>query len=73
LGVFKTEEAAQGYLKQLHEKHVPSAQAGRRSSKLKVSVLEFRGISTATAAKLAELKKNFTGSEIKDVQCALTR
>jgi hypothetical protein len=73
LGVFKTEEAAKSFMEKMHAAHVPSAQTGKRSSQIKVSTLEFNGISQASSAKLAGLQQEYPGSEIRKRPCALTR
>jgi hypothetical protein len=73
LGVFKTQEAAQSFLTALRAKGVRSAQVGERGSKLKINILRFNEVDTATEAKLTELQRNFTGSELNSVQCGLTR
>mgnify|MGYP001342183611 CR=1 FL=1 len=73
LGVFKTQEAAQKYLSFLKGKGVRSAQMGERGSKLKVSILRFNDADAATEVQLTELQQTFTGSELKNVQCGLTR
>ena len=73
LGVFKTQDAAEKYLRFLKSKGVRSAQMGERGSKLKVSILRFNDVDAATEAQLTELQRTFTGSELKNVQCGLTR
>ena len=73
LGVFKTQEAAQDFLTTLRGKGVRSAQVGERGSKLKINVLRFDEVDSATAAKLNELQPSFATQELKSVQCGLTR
>ncbi len=73
LGVFKTQEAAQNYLAELRTHGVRSAQVGERGSKLKVNILRFNEVDGEIGAKLTELQKGFAGSELKSVQCGLTR
>ena len=73
LGVFKTQEAAQNYLKELRVKDVRTAQVGERASKLKTTMLILNKVDALTEAKLAATRKDFPGSELKNVPCALTR
>ena len=74
LGVFKTQEAAQHFLDDLRRtKDVRSARIGERASKLKVTIFMLNGLDTAIVRNLAEMQKDFAGSELKDVPCALTR
>jgi hypothetical protein len=69
LGVFKTREAAQNFVNQLKAKDVRSAQVGERSSRLKVMVFALSGLDVASAGKLAEMRKDFPGSELREVSC----
>lgn len=73
LGIFKTQEAAQNFLDSLHNKGVRSAKVGERASKLKATVFEIGGVDTTTEAKLSALQKDFAGSELDKVPCALTK
>jgi cell division septation protein DedD len=74
LGVFKTREAAQHFLDDLRRtKDVRSAQIGERASKLKVTLFVLNGLDAKAGADLAEIQKDFAGSELKGVPCALTR
>lgn len=74
LGVFKTREAAQHFLDELRSsKGVRSAQIGERASKLKVTLFVLNGLDAKTGAELAKIQKDFAGSELKDISCALTR
>ena len=73
LGVFKTREAAQNFLDQLHTKGVRSAQVGERASKLKATRFMLNGVNSESKAKLIEMQKDFTGSGLRNVACALTR
>ena len=70
LGIFKTEEAANAYLERLREKGVHSARAGSREHRVMQTVLVLHDPDIAFAAKLAELKQQFPGSELKALQCA---
>jgi sporulation related protein len=70
LGIFRTEEAANAYLERLREKGVRSARAGSREHRVTQAVLVVHEPSVALTAKLAELKLQFPGSELKALQCA---
>lgn len=71
LGVFRTREAAQHFLDELQRtKDVRSAQVGERASKLKATIFVLNGLEAATANRLAEMQKDFAGSELKDIACA---
>lgn len=69
LGVFKTHEAAQRFFDELHAKGIRSAQVGERASKLKATVFLLNGLDTANGAGLAEIQKEFAGSELKKIPC----
>lgn len=73
LGVFKTQDAAQNYLNELRAKGVRSAQIGERASTLKTTLFMLNNVDALTEAKLAEMKADFAGSELKNVPCTLTR
>ena len=74
LGVFKTREAAQHFLDELRRtKGVRSAHIGERASKLKVTLFVLNGLDAKTGAELAKIQKDFAGSDLKDIPCALTR
>lgn len=69
LGVFKTQEAAQGFLETLRAKDVRTAQVGERASKLKATTFVLNGLDEAAAGKLAAMQKDFPGSELKKISC----
>lgn len=69
LGIFRTEEAAQGFLAKLKDRGVRSAIAARRENFLKQVAFHVREPSPATVAKLAELQKEFPGTEMKAGPC----
>lgn len=69
LGIFKTQEAAQHFLDNLHTKGVRSAQTGERTNKLKATLFVLNGLNAATVVKLAEIQKDFPGSDLKNVVC----
>jgi hypothetical protein len=70
LGVFKTQEAAQNYLDVLRTRDVSSARVGARAGKQKATIFILNGVSLATEARLTSLKKDFPGSELKNIPCA---
>ncbi|MBI5625686.1 MAG: SPOR domain-containing protein [Nitrosomonadales bacterium] len=73
LGVFKSQEAAQKHLSELQVKGVRSAKVGERTSKLKTTMFMLNNVDALIEDKLAETGKDFSGSELKNVPCALTR
>jgi len=74
LGVFKTQEAAQHFLDDLRAKRdVHTAQVGQRASKFNVTIFRLNGVGILTEVKMTALQKEFTGSELKRVPCALTK
>jgi hypothetical protein len=73
LGVFKTREAAQNFLHNLQTKGVRTAQVGERASKLKATIFMLNRVDAATEVKLTAMQKDFAGSELNNVPCALTR
>ncbi|MBI4191058.1 MAG: SPOR domain-containing protein [Betaproteobacteria bacterium] len=68
LGVFKTEEAANGYLAQLRQKGVRSAVVGPRGTKGSLFVIRDPG--DAVALKIAGLKTEFPAAQLKATACA---
>lgn len=73
LGVFKTQDAAQNFLNYLRTKGVHTAKVGERASKFKATVFKLDRMDAAAVAKLTAMQKDFAGSELKRVSCALTR
>lgn len=69
LGIFKTEEGAQKFLEGLHGKGVRSALAARRENFLRQVAYFVREPTEAVVANLAELQREFPGSEIKAAAC----
>ena len=70
LGVFKTQEAAQKFFDELRARGVRSAQIGERASKLRATIFVLNGLNASTGAGLAEIQKDFPGSELKKIPCA---
>src|SRR5665647_862615 len=73
LGVFKTREAAQGFLHDLIAKGVHTARVGERASKLKSTIFMLDRVDAATVSKLTAMQNDFPGSALNNVPCALTR
>lgn len=73
LGIFKTREAADHFLEELRGKDVRSAVVGERAGKLKAAIFLLSGLDPDAAARLTAMQQEFTGSELKEVPCALTR
>jgi SPOR domain len=69
LGIFRTEEAARGFLAELRKQGVRSAVIARRDNFLKQVVFYVREPSPATAARLALTQNEFPGSELKAGPC----
>jgi hypothetical protein len=69
LGLFRTEEAATGYLEGLQQKGVRSARAGNREHRVTLTVFVVREPDIAATSKLAELRFQFPGSEVRAVDC----
>lgn len=69
LGIFKSEDAAKNFLAALRDKGVRSAIVERRENFLKQIAYFVREPSPAMVARLAELQREFSGSEVKAVAC----
>jgi hypothetical protein len=68
LGEFKTDEAANNFLAQLRQKGVRSAVIGPRGAKTVTFVIRDPG--DVLAARIAELKADFPGAQLKVAACA---
>ena len=69
LGIFRTEEAATGYLERLQQNGVHSARTGNREHRVTQTAFVVRAPDVALTAKLAELRLQFPGSELRAVDC----
>jgi hypothetical protein len=69
LGIFRTDEAAQGFLAELRKQGVRSAVVARRDHFLKQVVFYIREPSPATTARLTLTQAEFPGSELKAGPC----
>lgn len=65
LGVFRSEEAAQGRLASLREQGVRSAVVGPRETVVAKVWLQIRGIDPALESRLKELARQIDGSELR--------
>ena len=72
LGIFRTDEAAQGFLNKLRDRGVRSAVAERRENFLKQIAFLVREPDASTVARLAALQQEFPGSELKATPCTPT-
>ncbi len=69
LGIFRTDEAAQAFLKSLQKKGVTDAVAEKRENFLKQVIFYVREPSEATVAKLAAIRATLPASEVRAVAC----
>jgi SPOR domain len=69
LGIFRTDEAAQGFLNNLKDRGVRSAVAERRENFLKQIAFMVREPDPPMVARLAALQREFPGSELKATSC----
>lgn len=69
LGIFPSAELATKHLEQLRAKGVKSAVSGPRSQEADAVVFQIRDASESAVAKLAKLKLDFPGSELKAMEC----
>ena len=68
LGVFRSEEGATRYLAQLRQKGVRSATVGEREQRVTQTAFLIAP-TEEESAKLAELKNEFPGTELRAVEC----
>jgi hypothetical protein len=69
LGVFRSEEGASRYLAQLRQMGVRSATVGEREQRVTQTAFLISDPTEEESAKLAELKNEFPGSELRAVEC----
>ena len=69
LGIFRTEEAARGFLAELRKRGVRSAVTGRRENLLKHVAFYVREPNEATVARLTVIQKEFPDTELKAGPC----
>lgn len=69
LGVFSTEEAAARYQAQLQEKGVKTAKVMPRSPEGGQTAFLIKSVGEKIEAELVRLKQEFSGSELKAVEC----
>ncbi len=66
LGVFRTEDAAKGYLAAISAKGVKTARADQRETKVQKTIYRLSGLDEAATARFDALRKDFPGHEAKD-------
>ena len=69
LGVFRSEEGATRYLAQLRQKGVRSATVGEREQRMIQTAFLISEPTEEESARLAELKNDFPGTELRTVEC----
>lgn len=69
LGIFRSDEAANVFLASLRRRGVRSAVMSRRENLLKQVVFYVREPSDELVAKLAEIQRNYPGTEMKAAPC----
>jgi hypothetical protein len=69
LGIFRTDESAQGFLAGLRQRGVRSAIAARRENFLRQVAFYVREPSEATIAQLLLIQQEFPGSEVRAGPC----
>lgn len=69
LGVFRSEQGATRYLAQLRQDGVRSATVGEREQRVTQTAFLFSEPTEEESAKLAELKNEFPGTELRVVEC----
>jgi len=69
LGIFRSDEAAQAFLKSLTRRGVTGAVAEKRENFLRQVVFYVREPSEATVAKLAAMRAQLPASEVRAVPC----
>jgi len=69
LGVFKNEELARNYLAKIQAKGVKAAVMGERNLQVKRTLFQISDAGGELANKLAELQRDFPGTELKTVDC----
>lgn len=70
LGIFRSEEGATRYLAQLRQKGVRSATVGEREQRVTQTAFLISDPTEQESAKLAELKNEFPGTELRTVECS---
>lgn len=69
LGIFKAEDAAKSFLAALETKGIKGAVAARRENFLRQIAYSLREPEAATVARLAEVQREFPGTQLKAVAC----
>jgi hypothetical protein len=69
LGVFRSEEGATRYLAQLRQMGVRSATVGEREQRMTQNAFVISEATEAESVKMADLRNEFPGSELRAVEC----
>ncbi|HYN27945.1 MAG TPA: SPOR domain-containing protein [Burkholderiales bacterium] len=69
LGIFRSEDGATRYLAQLRQKGVRSATVGEREQRVTQTGFLISDPTEQESVKLAELKNEFPGTEVRAVEC----
>ena len=69
LGIFKTREAADNYLKNLTDKGVHSVQTGERTGKRTFTIFVLKNPSTTQVAKITLLQREYPGTQLQAAAC----
>jgi hypothetical protein len=69
LGVFRSEDSAKRHLAQLRGKGVRSAQTGEREQRITQTAFLVRDPTDAQSAQLTRLKTDYSGSDLRAVDC----
>jgi hypothetical protein len=70
LGVFKSREAADGFLEELQaNRDIHTAKVGERVEKLPATTFRLNDVDAGVAARVGDLQKEFPDAELKNVPC----
>ncbi|MDB5807769.1 MAG: hypothetical protein JWN73_5091 [Betaproteobacteria bacterium] len=64
LGVFRTEDAARGYLASISTRGVKTARVGEREARVQKTVFQIRQVDNPLQARLAAIRKDFPGIDM---------
>ena len=69
LGIFRSEEAANEFLRRLRERGVLAARVGSREHRVTQTAFLLREADPRVSAQLAALGERFPGGELKTLDC----
>jgi hypothetical protein len=70
LGVFKSREAADGFLAELQaNRDIHTAKVGERAEKLPATTFSLKNVDAGVVAKIGEMQKEFSDAELKNMPC----